>query len=242
MKPYAAFASDPVILVSDTHYRPGSRSIRTIIALAASRGAETLIVLGDLFDDLHRLLSASEVGKALRCIFKGARGLRVIFVTSLSSHDPILRESVHFKSDELDLHVYPGPVIAQLGGLTAFLTHGDLALRNGAQAFLINFLMKSLGKELFLEKALRQKLRLPADWWLFMGHTHIPGIDYEARVANTGSWRESWVLGIPYWRPPSNTYLFVESGRVELCQELFKAKRRGHETWLRKSVRKTSRR
>ncbi|MEM3943231.1 MAG: hypothetical protein QXJ59_04015, partial [Thermofilaceae archaeon] len=140
MKPYAAFASDPVILVSDTHYRPGSRSIRTIIALAASRGAETLIVLGDLFDDLHRLLSASEVGKALRCIFKGARGLRVIFVTSLSSHDPILRESVHFKSDELDLHVYPGPVIAQLGGLTAFLTHGDLALRNGAQAFLINFL------------------------------------------------------------------------------------------------------
>lgn len=242
MKPYTAFASDPAILVSDMHYRPGSCCINAVTALAAKVGAETFVVLGDLFDDLHEPLSADEVREALRRVFKGVKGLRVIFVTSLSSHDPILQDAVHFKCDGLDLHVYPGPVILRLGGLTAFLTHGDLALRNGAHAFLINYLMKSMGRELFLEKMLRQKLRLPAQWWLFMGHTHIPGIDYEARVANAGSWRGNWVHGIPYWRPPSNTYIIVESGRLELRQELFKVKRGGHETWLRKSVRRTLRR
>lgn len=216
MQYYTAFAEDPVVVVSDLHCSSASCRVGEVVALASRSGAKTLVVLGDLFDDLHRPLSTSELRRILASLFRGAGELEVVYVASLSSHDPLLQGAARFRVNAQAFRVYPGPVVARLGRLTALLTHGDLALRNGAHAFLLNSLMGAAGAKLFLERKLRKALRLPQHWWLFMGHTHVPGIDYDARVANAGSWRDHWLRGLPYWRPPSHTYLLVESGRVEL--------------------------
>jgi len=32
-------------------------------------------------------------------------------------------------------------------------------------------------------------LKVPDDAWLICGHTHLPGIDRNCRIANTGSWK-----------------------------------------------------
>ena len=200
------------VVASDLHCMPGSCPARTLAGLAIEYGVEALVILGDLFEDMHRRVSVGELRRALRWVFGGVRNLTVHYVASRSSHDPILDGDVSLEVDGVEIHVYSRPVIAVIGGVRAFLTHGDMALRNGAHAYLVNLLAAVKGERLYLEKRLKRRLRLPREWWLVMGHTHIPGIDYRERVANTGSWRSKWILQIPYWRPPSNTFLLVGSG------------------------------
>jgi predicted phosphodiesterase len=219
---YSVVDIDRAVLVSDVHCNPGNCRAKEVAKLAAREGA-SLVVLGDLFDDFHWRVSESELERALRAVFRGVAGLEVHYVTSGSSHDPILERDAHFKLEGLAVHVYPRALVARIGPLRAFLTHGDMALRNGAHAFLVNAIALTFGERLYLEKALKRKLHLPDSWWLIMGHTHIPGIDYEARVANTGSWKAAWWAGLPYWRPPSNTYILAE-GRDP---ELFSTRARG---------------
>jgi UDP-2,3-diacylglucosamine pyrophosphatase LpxH len=222
---YSVIELERAVMVSDLHCKPGSCKVGEIAGLAAREGA-SLVILGDLFDDLHREVGDDELERALRAVFRGVAGLEIYYVTSGSSHDPILKRETHLRLESLSVHVYPRALIARVGRLRMFLTHGDLALRNGAHAFLVNVAAMTLGKRLYLEKALKKKLRLPSDWWLVMGHTHIPGIDREARVANTGSWKASWSFNLPYWRPPSNTYIIVENGAIELRARGFSSPRK----------------
>jgi len=218
MRYYRAVIEGAAVMASDLHCRPGRCRAPLLARLARILGAESLIVLGDLFDDMHRLVSPEELRRALKCAFGDTGGLEVYYVTSGSSHDPILPRDLHFEAGGLRVHAYPGPLVARVDGVWAFLTHGDIALRNGAHAFLVNVAAAARGVRLYLEKRLRRALRLPPSWWLIMGHTHIPGMDRSARVANTGSWRELWVAGLPYWRPPSNTFILVEGGELRLAR------------------------
>jgi len=223
---YVARLEGPTMVVSDIHCPLGRCGVaREVVRVAVARGAATLAVLGDLFDDFRKLVTADELRRALAAAFGPLGGVRVVYVTSGSSHDPILDRALRLQVGGSSFEVYPGGLVARVDGVTAFMTHGDAAMRNGAHAFLANAAMRLLGRGLFLERRLRERLRLPPHWWLFMGHTHIPGIDYRARVANPGSWREEWFRGLPYWRPPSRTYLWVESGLVELREK--------HERFLR---------
>lgn len=210
-----AFIDEPALLVSDIHCGCGSCKVRNIAYLAAREGA-SLIVLGDLFDKLHTNLNKLTLERALSTAFKQVKGIDVYYVISRSSHDPLLDDEMFFDLGRVRVHVYPSALVAQISGLRAFLTHGDLAMRNGAHAFIVNATAMLFGTKLYLEKRLREKLRLPQSWWLIMGHTHIPGIDHEAKVANTGSWRGTWVHGTPYWRPPSHTFILVERKCVKL--------------------------
>jgi len=215
-------ADAPAVIVSDIHCRPFACPAREVAEIARGEGARTLFVLGDLFDDLHRPLSRADLAHHLARAFGRVSGLEVVYLTSASSHDPCIREPTTIALEGGRVHVYPGSAIVRVGGLVAFMTHGDIAMRNGAHAFLVNYLLGLLGEELFLERRLRRRLGLPPDWWLFMGHTHIAGIDYRSKVANPGSWRESWINRVPYWRPPSYTYLLISSGGIV---ELKRAKR-----------------
>jgi len=218
MEYYTAFIEGSAVMASDLHCKPGRCRAPLLAKLAEALGAEALIVLGDLFDDMHRPVGLEELRRALKWAFRGASGLEVYYVASGSSHDPIIPSDLHFEVSGLRVHAYPRPLVARVGGLTAFLTHGDIALRNGAHAFLVNVAAAARGVELYLEKRLRRRLRLPPTWWLIMGHTHLPGVDREARVANTGSWRELWVAKMPYWRPPSNTFILAERGELRLAR------------------------
>lgn len=215
MMSYSVAEMDRAVLVSDVHCRLGSCRAKSVAELAVKEGSP-LVILGDLFDDFHWRVSASELERALRALFKGVAGLEIYYVTSGSSHDPILERDLHLKLGGLVVRAYPRALVARIGSLYTFLTHGDMALRNGAHAFMVNAAAQICGKNLYLEKVLKRKLRLPDSWWLIMGHTHIPGIDHAARVANTGSWKRAWRAVTPYWRPSSDTYVLVEGKSVKL--------------------------
>lgn len=213
---YVAVMDDPIILVSDIHANFSDGKMALMTRLTAELGASSLVVLGDLFDDMHRAVTIDELSRALMTIFRRKTVKDVYYVTSLSSHDPILNRDLHMYLDNSRIHSYPGALIAQVGRTKAFLTHGDIIMRNGAHAFMINLLARAFGRTLYLERKLRKLLRLPDDWWLFMGHTHLPGLDPASKIGNTGSWRNTWMPGVPYWRPPSRTMIYLEGNEVRL--------------------------
>jgi hypothetical protein len=44
-----------------------------------------------------------------------------------------------------------------------------------------------------------------------MGHTHVPGIDFDSKVANCGGWVKK-----PPFNPPVGEVVAVEEGEVKL--------------------------
>ncbi len=211
---------ESAVLVSDLHcrFRPCEHA-KTLRNIVKREDCECLVVLGDLFDNFHRLASGSEVAKALASLLGPVlRELSMlVYVTSSASHDPILPVRYETKINGCRVLMSPQPLQGILGNVQVFLTHGEIAILNGAVAHAINKLASLRAGELYIEKKLKLALRLPASTWLIMGHTHIPGIDYEHRVANTGSWQEKYLFGfLPYWRHPSRTYILIADGRVVL--------------------------
>ncbi|MHA1626438.1 MAG: hypothetical protein ACTSVF_04790 [Candidatus Asgardarchaeia archaeon] len=182
-----------VLIVSDLHLSESSDPIEGISDFLNKKGIENLVIAGD-FIEHHREISKDElkpfISMGLKKIGLEKSELKVVYLTSLSSHDPIIRE------EKVSIKYEDGPLVIVLrgycrifiGGHSFVVLHGDYSVRNGALAGFINLVASTLGKKLFLERLLRRILRVENDEWLVMGHTHIPGIDEEDRVANCGSW------------------------------------------------------
>ncbi|MCD6380999.1 MAG: metallophosphoesterase family protein [Candidatus Odinarchaeota archaeon] len=186
-------SGNSTLIVSDLHLSESSDPIEEISNFLNEKGIKNLVVAGD-FIEYHRETSLDElrsfISMGLKKIGLEKSELKVVYLTSLSSHDPIIRgEKVSIKYED-------GPLVIVLRGYSRMfldghsfvVLHGDYSVRNGALAGFINFLASILGKKLFLERLLKRILRVENDEWLIMGHTHIPGIDEENKVANCGSW------------------------------------------------------
>ena len=93
--------------------------------------------------------------------------------------------------------------------------HGDIIVKSGALAFLINYVAKLLGNNLFLEKMFRQKIKLGAEW-LVAGHTHLSGIDLKEKIVNLGSWKKHWFRNLPYWRKSKPLILVIGEKGLKL--------------------------
>ena len=179
---------------------------------------DTLIILGDLFEKFHRRACCEEVVvsvlRTLKPLLREARN--IVYLTSRSSHDPLIGSPCIYGVHGSVVAVSPYPLTGEIGGVEVYLTHGDSAVGSGALAYMINRAMRALGENLYVEKRLKATLGLPSRVWLVMGHTHMPGIDPEARVANTGGWKEKLWGWAPYWKRPSYTYVRVGEGEVFL--------------------------
>ena len=212
-------SSSSALLVSDLHCSEIPCKHADVLARIMKHGAcDTLIVLGDLFERFHRRASCKEVVvsvlRTLRPLLEGARN--IVYLTSWASHDPLIESPCTYDVNGLTIAVSPYPLRDEIGGVEVYLTHGDLAVGSGALAYAINKFMCALGEDLYIEKRLKNALGLPPHVWLVMGHTHIPGIDPKARVANTGGWKEKVWGWIPYWKQPSYTYIYISEGKITL--------------------------
>ncbi len=219
-EPLAVELEEAVTLfVSDIHYREGDATPRLIAGLVRRLGAGRLVVLGDLFDDLHRPLTPDELGRCVRGALSPVleRVDEMIYVVSGGQHDPIVPGTLRLDLGPRVL-VTDRPLYATIGGQGFLLTHGDVAILNGAVAYAVNRAARVLGCDLFLEKALRARFRLGPRDWLIMGHTHLPGIDGTWRVANTGCWKRTWALGLRYWRRPTFTAVVYDLREVRLVK------------------------
>lgn len=205
------------ILVSDLHCRSiPCDKVKLLAKLVKVERVECIFILGDLFDKYHRRVCGEELKVSLERLLEPIKNVDVVYVTSRASHDPLIEEILEFKLNNSMVVVSPFLIRAYIGSEEFYLTHGDLAFPSGVVAYAVNTLMGYLGVKLYVEKKLKEKLSLPRNSWLIMGHTHIPGIDFENKVANTGSWKTKWFLDLPYWRPPSKTYIIVDNGVITL--------------------------
>ena len=208
------------ILLSDIHCPRGHCPLGGEIAeIVQEEEVECVFVLGDLFENFHIEAEESEVISAVQSVLKPIlrKVKTLVYITSSSSHDPIVKGAIQSTIDNTTIIVSPTPLKVRVGNITLYLTHGDIAVTNGAVAFVINKVYALLRNEdLHLEKELKTRMNIPSESWLIMGHTHVPGIDYTHKVANAGSWKTSWKWGIQYWKPSSRTYILIKNDKVEL--------------------------
>ena len=207
------------LICSDLHCRRGKpcRQLADAASLASRLGAECLVLAGDLFEDLHEPTGREALLRELDAILGPTETPRlVVYVTSLSSHDPILQGPVYAELHGSKLIVVPGMTVLHVSGRRICVLHGDAAVPNGALAHIVNRLAALLGRPLYLERRMREKLC--PDGLLIAGHTHIPGLLPDRGVGNPGSWKTLWRRGLPYWRRPSRTCIYVAEGVVRLVE------------------------
>jgi|GEM_PF-1205772 len=205
------------VFVSDLHISniPGdSERFRGLAIFIKDRGVSNMVVLGDLFrwrsdwDSLRAKSGSDEkaVEMVLETIGVLGRELNVYMVLGDPSHDP----------EELSGNFKFGPTkflsvgkcgIFHIRGLTIIGLHGDRAFGGP-----IGFAVSITTRNLLLERMWKTRMNIPHEVWVIMGHTHIPGIDHDARVANTGGWTE-----IPFNLAPKAKCIIVdENGRIDL--------------------------
>lgn len=189
-RPIVVNGEDDALIVSDLHlFKPFNQE--KVGRFLSENGIRTLMILGDLFDDLRRPLESVELGLYLRLAADRLglpTGVDVHYVLSKHSHDPILLcDKQTFNIDGITIHVYRRPILLVRDEESFYCTHGDEYIKKGFLAYLVNVFAHHAEEDLFVEKISKKKTVADGTWFI-MGHTHMPGIDHAAKVANTGGW------------------------------------------------------
>ncbi|RLE84764.1 MAG: hypothetical protein DRJ41_02560 [Thermoprotei archaeon] len=209
------------LLISDIHCRNYCKPLKIILNLAERRKYDVVIILGDLLDDSHKPANKSTIVHLLSKTLGGEKlNIELIYVLSTASHDPLLPRP-YLLSGEIakKLVVSPYPVALRVDQFSLFLTHGEIIVKSGALAHIINLVLGKLGVELAIEKIMKRSLMACfADEWLIAAHTHIPGLDFEYKVGNTGNWRLMWQRKIRYWKPPTYSLIEISKKGIRLIR------------------------
>ncbi|MGQ4913949.1 MAG: metallophosphoesterase family protein [Candidatus Asgardarchaeia archaeon] len=214
-----------ILVISDLHLFAERNCDSSILyKIVNDEKPDMIILAGDVLE-YHKKVDEKTLKSLLeKCFFKSDNNnliatSDIIYLTSLSSHDPILnRKEIRLEINDVEFTIIRGCI--KLFGQnhnSIFICHGDYIARNGAVAGILNKVMSHFGKNLFLEKMLKKRICENEDDWLIMGHTHIPGIDYNSRVANTGAWKAHPLRG------PSYTYVVIDFEKYEGEKVLLKS-------------------
>ncbi len=181
---------------------------------------QNVVIVGDFFnqpEDFESFGSSEEerMKTVLEEIVPQRFSGTIFFLMSAHSHDPHLKEISHLKIRDFEF-IYLGEYgkfrINRQHEVIAF--HGG-QLHGGIIGGGITWLAEKFGVVLPLEKLGKKRLGVNADTWFIAGHSQVPGIDKEARVANTGSF-----VGAPFnkfiFRIHIGTGILFDGDRVEL--------------------------
>ncbi|ADN50437.1 hypothetical protein [Vulcanisaeta distributa] len=200
-----------IIAISDLHLESNERDLGCIGNYLRGLGEDGiyLIINGDLFDKAHgQVLGQSHITELIRRLgLAGISELRgVVYVMAMYDHDPrIGYGEVKYFIDGVNVRVVRGVVKLVIGGRTFWFLHGDYVVKNGLIASLINKLFSGS-----YDKLVRFAVRAGEGDWVVIGHTHVPGINTELRVANTGSWINRFISA-------TDTAIVIDgSGNVKL--------------------------
>ena len=186
------------------------------LRLTKRLGLECLIVLGDMFEDLHRRVRPGDLRRYFLRAVNGVELPEMLYYTaSLSSHDPIFDEPLELRLNGAGLLVVPGVLQLKVEGHLLCALHGDAVVRSGVLAYAVNRVAAAAGRPLLLEEVAKRRYCSP-EAWLLAGHTHIPGLDAVRRLGNPGSWKLYWGFGMRYWRHPAFGAVLVDRSGVRL--------------------------
>jgi len=204
-----------ILIVSDLHIKPSNITFKPLKKIIESKNIKYLVIAGDFIEYKHKKIEEEKLSKILAKILRKLgiqEKLTIFYVPSNTSHDPKMPENTTLEINSTKIYILNDVLKLDLRNFTLYITHGDYASRDGAIASTINRTLKLFGKKLFLEKLLKNVLKLERNSWLIMGHTHLPGIDSQNRVANCGAW------GRHFLRKESNTAILIEKGNIKLVR------------------------
>lgn len=202
-----------VVIISDIHAGSGKEDLVSLERVLKSLKADVIVIAGDLFEFEHKPADITKL-KILIKNFLGKISLnqfvKMFYVVSSSSHDPILKKKViQFNINGNMIIVIKGVLKLEISGVLVYVTHGDYACRDGVIANLLNKISLRLRRTPWMECKLRRIIGVKRDEWLIAGHTHIPLIDHGLKVANCGSWKS-------YWRKGGKSLIIIRNGKIEL--------------------------
>lgn len=173
-----------VLIISDLHLDRNSRDLSCIGDYSEKNNISYLILNGDIFDKMHRkkyeenfLTEAKQ-----RLGIKNYSELKIIYILALYNHDPYFKENIKESKESLILR---GILKLKIRDDLFYIFHGDYASSNGIG---IMGLINKITSKLFFESFAKNIIKAKKDDWVILGHSHIPGIDYEKKLANAGTW------------------------------------------------------
>jgi predicted phosphodiesterase len=168
-----------------------------------TNNVSNLVVNGDLFDsprDAREILSSqrSENGALMKLGLEGL-SMNSFWVLGSPPHDPA--EPSPNLGDSLALQVLGRCVLIDCGILQVIAYHGHDLSHVGAMGHAWDRFVSRLS----LERLWKKLAKIDRSIWVIFGHTHIPGVDAEYRVANCGGWQT-----VPFVSPTKTGILISE--------------------------------
>lgn len=173
-----------VLIISDLHLDRNSRDLNCIGDYLEKSNISYLILNGDLFDKLHRKKFEDKflIEIKQRLGIKNYSELKIIYILALYNHDPHFKENIKESKESLILR---GILKLKTGDDLFYIFHGDYAASNGIG---IMSLANKITSKLLFERLAKNAIKAENNNWVILGHSHIPGIDYERKLANSGTW------------------------------------------------------
>ena len=211
---YQRITDNPsVVIISDIHAGSGKEDLVSLGRVLKSLKADVIAIAGDLFEFEHKPADITKLKILIKNFLSKIslnQFVKMFYVVSGSSHDPILKKKVvQFNINGNMITVIKGVLKLETSGVLVYVTHGDYACRDGVIANLLNKISLRLRRIPWMECKLRRIVGVKRDEWLIAGHTHIPLIDHGLKVANCGSWKS-------YWRKGGKSLIIIRNREIEL--------------------------
>jgi len=202
-----------VMIISDLHLDSNPRDLSCIGDYLEENDVSLLVFNGDLFDMLHREEFKEEfLEEAIKRLdIEESSVNKIIYILALYNHDPYLKESKYFEDEKGNL-VLSGILKLKTEEELLHIFHGDYVVNSIGIGVLT--LVNKFASPLFYERLTKRILQ--AEEWIILGHSHVSGIDYDRRIANSGTW-------INRIFPNTDTAILIEAkGELEPKVDLVK--------------------
>jgi len=179
------------IVISDLHLENNPRDLECIGNYIDSNNISTVIFNGDLFDRKHKEKFDEKLIKEAKkkLGIKDKKLKDIILILALYGHDPYLegdKKEVLVSGENFNTLIIEGGLKLQADDETFYIAHGDFATTSTGVAGMS--LINKITSGLYYEKFAKKVADIEDDDWLLLGHSHIFGIDYKNKVANSGCW------------------------------------------------------
>lgn len=198
--------SGKIAIISDLHLDSNFRNLNCIGDYLTQAGVDYLIINGDLFDKMHQRELNEELlrGAIERIGIENSGVIKIIYVTAFYNHDPYLERVSRFNVDDLEILALRGTLKLRGTNTNFYILHGDYIIRHLVfLASLADIFLPNLPYEGFA----RKMLKIKGNDWVILGYSHIPGIDFERKLANAGCWIERIL-------PNSDTMLLIKINKI----------------------------
>lgn len=182
-----------VLVISDLHLDSNPRDLSCIGNFLTENNISHLVVNGDIFDVKSEEKFEDYFLNRVRneLAIKGVFPQNITYVLAPYNHDPDIDEnSIKLEKDGRNIAIMSGILKIKTNDSLFYIFHGDYFMKKGAMPFLLG----KLSKGLLYERLGKLTIGAEKNDWVIMAHSHIPGIDYERKVANSGSWINRGIL------------------------------------------------